>query len=338
MKERSFAVAVVGATGVVGQELINVLEQRLFPISELRLYASARSAGDTATCGGLTSRVGLLGQAQFGDSTVVFFAAGEQVSAEWIPRAMEAGAVVIDMSSLFVMDNDVPLIVPEINAAEIGDYVGRGMIASPDPIATALAIALKPLHDAAGIQRVVVTTLEPVSGAGKGGIDEMQTQMVELLNGRDTEIGVFPQRIAFNVIPRIGDFLSGGRSSQEELTCVALRRLLTPDAMISLTRVRVPVFFGTGISVSVELAQPLAPDEAREILRGARGVLLTDEEEAPQYMTPADVIGEDATCIGRIRANEAANQLDLWITIDNTRKGSAVNAVQIAEILTREYL
>lgn len=338
MNERKFSVAVVGATGIVGRELTNILDQRLFPLAELHLYASARSAGDVVICGPLTSRVGLLGQARFTGTEIVFFAAGEQISAEWVPRATEAGAVVIDTSLLFAADADVPLIVPEVNAAEMGSYVERNVIVSPDAIAIAAAIALKPLHDAAGITHLVATTLEPVSGAGKVGIDEMQTQTVELMNGRDADISVFPQRIAFNLIPQIGEFLSGGRTSQEEQTCVALRRLLSDDLVIGLTRVRVPMFFGTAISASIETLQPLSAEEAREILRGAPGVLLYDQEDAPQYSSPADAIGEDATCVGRIRAHEATNRLDLWITIDNMRKGSALNAVQIAEILTRDYL
>ena len=268
----------------------------------------------------------------------MFFAAGEQISAEWIPRATEAGAVVIDTSLLFAADSDVPLIVPEVNAAEIGGYVERNVIVSPDAVAVALAIALKPLQDAAGITHLVATSLEPVSGAGKGGVDEMQTQTVELMSGRDAQIAVFPQRIAFNLIPQMGEFLAGGRTSQEEQTCVTLRRLLTDELVISLTRVRAPMFFGTAISVSIETTQPLSAEEAREILRRAPGILLYDQEDAPQYSSPADAIGEDATCVGRIRAHEAENRLDLWITIDNMRKGSALNAVQIAEILARDYL
>ncbi len=338
MSERRFTVAIVGATGMVGQELVQALEQRLFPLAGLHLFASARSAGDTVICGSISSRVGLLAQAQFQDADIAFFAAGEQVSAEWVPRATEAGAVVIDTSSLFTGDTDVPLVVPEVNASAIEDYLARSLIISPDPVASALAVVLKPLHDAAGIVRVVATSLEPVSGAGKAGVDELQTQLVELLNGREAEVAVFQQRIAFNAIPAIGEFLAGGRTQHEEVSCLALRRLLASDVMIHLTRTRIPTFFGMGISASIELSQSLSPEEAREILRSAPGILLLDEEAAPQLSTPTDAIGQDATCVSRVRANEEVNQLDLWITIDNTRKGSSVNAVQIAEILAREYL
>lgn len=338
MTERRVSIAVVGATGVVGQELLNVLEQRLFPIGSLALYASARSAGDEVSCGGVKARVGLLGQAHFGETDIVFLVAGEEISATWAPRAAEAGAVVIDTSQLYTADPDVPLVVPELNPGAIADYRERSIIASPDAVAIALAVALAPLHAAAGITRIVATAIEPVSGAGKAGVDEMQAQTIELLNGREVESTAFPQRIAFNLIPQVGSFLAGGRSNSEAYSVLALQRLLEGVPSISVTRVRAPFFFGTGIAVNIETTQPLSADEVRATLRQSPGIVLFDTEEEPQYTSPADVVGQDATYVGRVRADEANSQIDLWIALDNTRKGSSVNAVQIAEILIHEYL
>jgi len=338
MSERRFSVAVVGATGIVGQELVNVLDQRLFPVRALALYASARSAGDEVTCGGVTARVGLLGQAHFGDTDIVFLAAGDEISAVWAPRAAEAGAVVIDTSHLFTADPDVPLVIPELNPGAVADYRERSIIVSPDAVAIAIAVALAPIHAAAGITRIVATAIESVSGAGKAGVDEMQLQTIELLNGRDADITVFPQRIAFNLIPQNGPLLAGGRSSTETHCVTALQRLLEGVLSVSVTRVRAPIFFGTGIAVNIETTQSLSADEVRATLRQSPGVVLFDTEEEPQYTSPADIIGEDATYVGRVRADELNNQIDLWIALDNTRKGSSVNAVQIAEVLAREYL
>lgn len=340
MQKTAYSVAVVGATGLVGHEIVSTLEQRLFPLSELHLYASLRCAGDEVSCGTLTVRVEPLDHARFAGTDIVFLAAGELVSAEWQARATDAGAIVIDTSQLFAADPDVPLVVPEVNAGEIAEYVTRSLIASPDSPATALAVALKPLHEAARLLRVVATTFEPVSGLGRAGIDELQQQTVELMNGRSIdEPAVFPRRIAFNVIPQIGEALAGGISSHEQQTRTALRRLLdAPDLPVSVTRVRVPLFFGSGLAVNVETEARLTAAHARDVLHTAPGVLLQDELVAGEYPTPTDVVEQDATFVGRIREDEATNVLDLWLAIDNLRKGSAVNAVQIAELLIRDYL
>jgi aspartate-semialdehyde dehydrogenase len=340
MQKPTYSVAVIGATGLVGREIIATLEQRAFPLGELRLYASLRSAGEEVSCGALTTSVALLDRARLEGTDIVFLAAGEQVSAEWLARATDAGAVAIDTSQLFTGDPEVPVVVPEVNAADIADYVTRSVITSPDSAAIALAVALRPLHESARVLRIVATTFEPVSRLGRAGIEELQQQTVELINGRSIdEPTVFPRRIAFNVIPHAGEILAGGIASDEQQTITTLRRVLdAPELPVSVTRVRVPLFYGTGLAVNVETEARVTAAQARELLRTAPGVLLRDDAAAGDYPTPADVVDEDATLVGRIREDEAMNVLDLWLAIDNVRKGSAVNAVQIAELLIRDYL
>lgn len=339
MHKTAYSIAVVGATGLVGTEIIAALEQRQFPIADLQLYASIRSAGDDLSCGNVRAPVELLERARFAGTDLVFFAAGEEVSAEWLERATAAGAVVIDTSPLCAADPDVPLVVPEVNAADLSGYATRGIVASPDAPAIALAVALKPLADAAGLVRVVCSTFEPVGGAGRAGIEELQRQTIELMNGRSANNEVFPHRIAFNILPQVGEFLAGGCSRAEVHIVAELRRLLADPALaVSVTCTRVPVFFGEAIAVNVETARKLGVAEARDILRAAPGVLLQDDLEAGSYPTAADAVGQDATLVGRVREDESLNVLDLWLAMDNLRKGSAVNAVQIAEALIREYL
>jgi len=339
MKKSAYSVAVIGATGLVGREIIAALDQRAFPIADLGLYASVRSAGDDVRCGGVSACVELLEGARFDGTDIAFFAAGEQVSAEWAARACESGAVVVDLSQLFVDDPDVPLVVPEVNAAHLADYSGRDIVASPDAPAIALSVLLQPLHAVAGVARVVATSLEPASGAGQPGIDELQRQTLALMSGRSAEAELFPRRLAFNIVPQIGELLAGGASRDEQQTVRAVQRVLdTLGLPVSVTRVRAPIFFGTALLVNVETTGRLSAATAREILRAAPGVLLQDDATAPQYSTPADAVGQDAVCIGRIRGDESANVLDVWLAIDNTRKGAAVNAVQIAELLIRDYL
>jgi aspartate-semialdehyde dehydrogenase len=339
MKKSAYSVAVVGATGLVGAEIVSSLEERQFPIADLQLYASLRSAGDEVRCGELTSRVDLLERARFEGTDLAFFAAAEQVSAEWVERATQAGTVVIDTSQLLADDEDVPLIVPEVNAADIGGYADRLVIASPDAPAIALAVALKPLHEAAGVTRVVCSTFESVTRAGRAGIDELQRQTVELMNGRSVENELFAHRIAFNVLPQIGELLAGGASRGERQVAAALRRLLAdPSLPASITRSYVPVFYGAALSVNVETATKVTAAQAREMLRAAPGVLLQDDASSLQYPTSAEAVVQDTTLVGRLRDDEWGNVLDMWIAIDNIRKGAAVNAVQIAELLIRDYL
>jgi aspartate-semialdehyde dehydrogenase len=243
MKKSAYSIAVVGATGLVGAGILSALKERQFPIADLRLYASLRSAGEEVRCGELSARVGILERARFEGTDLAFFAAGEQVSAEWIERATAAGSVVIDTSQLLVNDADVPLIVPEVNAGDLGAYADRLVIVSPDSPAVALAVALNPLHEAAGITRVVCSTFEPVAHAGRAGIDELQRQTVELINGRSVDNEVFAHRIAFNVLPQIGELLAGGTSRGEAQVAAALRRLLGDNSLpVSITRACVPIF------------------------------------------------------------------------------------------------
>lgn len=335
----SASIGIVGATGLVGRQMIETLAERQFPLSNLQLYASPRSAGEEIDCGSMTARVDLLDTATFVGTDIVLMAAGLQVTAEWAGRAAESGAIVIDTSQLFVADADVPLIVPELNAAALSEVSNRNLVTSPDPIAIAAGVALHPLRETAGIRRLVITTFEPVSGSGRAGVEELQQQTLDLMSGRDAAVAVFPQRIAFNLIPQLGEFLEGGSTQEEEATVAAIGRLLeVADLPISITRVRVPTFYGSALAINVETETPMEAEEVRDALRPAPGVLLVDEIEAGAYPTPADAIGADSTQVGRVRANPDLSLVDLWVATDNIRKGSALNAVQIAELLLRDYL
>lgn len=339
MKKSAYSIAVVGATGLVGQEILQQLDDRGFPIAALQLYASPRTAGDLFRCGGVSARVELLDGARFDQTDLVFLAAGEQVSAEWVPRATDAGALVIDTSQLFATDADVPLVVPEVNAECLAEYSQRNLVASPDAVAIAMSIVLKSLQGAGLLKRVVASTCEPVSGAGRAGIEALQQETVELMSGRSIEPGLFAHRIAFNLVPQIGEFLDGGASREEQYTKDALRRLLDePELGVSVTRVRAPLFYGTAISMNVEMVEGISAADAREVLRVAPGILLQDDVATATYPLPVDAVGQDAICVGRIRADDITNVLDAWIVFDNVRKGSAANAVQIAELLIRDYL
>lgn len=331
------SIAILGATGLVGRQLVDALEQRQFPISSLQLYASPRSAGEEITCGALTARVELIDTAKFGTTDIVIAAAGEEVSAKWAARAAEDGAMVIDLSQLYLDDPDIPVVVPELNAAALADVRNRNIVTSPDAIAVVAAVVLQPLHEAVEIRRVVLTSFEPVSGAGAAGIEELQRQTVSLMSGQDPEVTVFQRRIAFNVIPQVGEILAGGSTRGELAVAMALGRLLDAGIAASVTRVRVPTFYGLGMTLNVETAQPLSAEAAHDVLRPAPGLLLTEVLEPNSYPTPADTIGEESTYVGRLRCDPDLKVIDLWVAADNMRKGSAVNAVQIAEILLRDY-
>lgn len=332
-------VAVVGATGLVGREIVATLEQRQFPLGELRLYASLRTAGESMRCGDRTVHVEVLDGAAFDDVDIVFLAAGERVTAEWISRLEQSPAVVIDMSQLFVDDADVPVVVPEVNAVDLGEHRVRGIVTSPDPATIALTILLNPLRDAAGLRRVVLTSIEPASGVGGAGIEELQRQAVDLMQGRGAEASVFPHRIAFNLFPQIGEILAGGSSKDEVITATAARRVLdSADLSIGVTRVRAPLFFGHALSIDIETHEPLANDDVVALLREAPGVMFPETLEGGTYPTPADVVGEDAVFVGRVRCDLSSSAVDLWAVIDGVRKGAAVNAVQIAELLLRDHL
>ncbi|MBI1814130.1 MAG: aspartate-semialdehyde dehydrogenase [Deltaproteobacteria bacterium] len=340
MSRASYNVAVVGATGLVGAEILTVLAEREFPLGELTCYASERTAGDDVSAGSVRVVVELLARAEFHGVDIVFFATPEQITAEWAGRATAADAVVIDLSRLYAEDVAVPLVVSEVNAAVVAEYSGRRIIASPDAAVVQLAAVLKPLRDAAGLKRVVVSSYQPVSDAGRAGLDALSQQTVALLNGQDVVSALFPHRVAFNVFPQVGEFLDGGYTRAEQNLMAQTRRVLDDPALaMTATSVRVPLFYGLSQSVNVETTEPLSAAAAREVLRSAPGVLVQDDAGANEYPTPMTTIGGEATCVGRIRDDESVdNGLNLWIVGDNLRKGAALNAVAIAEILIREYL
>jgi aspartate-semialdehyde dehydrogenase len=340
MKKDSYTVAIVGATGAVGEQLLEVLEERLFPVGELRLFASERSAGQFLEFRSRRLRVEVLREDSFAGVDLALFSAGRSVSARFAPLAVAAGAVVIDNSPAFRLEPDVPLVVPEVNAAEIAAYRNRGIVANPNCSTIQMVVALKPIHDAARIRRVVVSTYQSVSGAGRLAMEELKDQTIALFNGRDLAKNRFPHQIAFNCIPHIDAFLENGYTREEMKIVHETRKILgEPSLRITATAVRVPVFCGHSESVNIETEKKLTAAEAREILRSAPGVLLRDEPEKNDYPMPIDSVGSEATLVGRVREDESIpNGLNLWIVADNLRKGAALNAVQIAEILLRDHL
>jgi aspartate-semialdehyde dehydrogenase len=334
-----YKVAVVGATGNVGREMLNVLAEREFPADEVVALASRRSMGVEVSYGDKTLKVKSLDQYDFSDVDVCLMSAGGTVSKEWSPKIAAQGAVVIDNSSCWRMDPDVPLIVPEVNADAVAGFRKKGIIANPNCSTIQLVVALKPLHDAATIKRVVVATYQSVSGAGKEGMDELfsQTKAVFTLDQINTK--KFPKRIAFNLIPHIDDFMEDGFTKEEWKMMMETKKILDPKIKLVATCVRVPVFIGHSEAVNVEFERPISADEAREILRAAPGCLVIDKQEPGGYVTPYEAAGEDATYISRVRTDPTVdNGLVLWVVSDNLRKGAALNAVQIAESLINRKL
>ena len=340
MKKEQYNVALVGATGAVGEQMRKVLEQRLFPVGQLSLLASERSAGQRLEFRQGWIRVRKLEEDSFRETDLALFSAGSGVSAQYAPLAVEAGAVVIDNTAQFRMDPDIPLVVPEVNAKEIGQYRQRGIIANPNCSTIQMVVALKPIHDAARIRRVVVSTYQSVSGAGRIAMDELSQQTTALFNGRDIRKEKFPHQIAFNCIPHIDGFIENGYTKEEIKMIQETQKILgEPSLAMTATAVRVPVFCGHSESVNIETERRLTAQEAREILRAAPGILLLDDPQNEIYPTAIDVVDQDATFVGRVREdNSVQNGLNLWIVADNLRKGAALNAVQVAEILIRDYL
>jgi aspartate-semialdehyde dehydrogenase len=339
MKTGGYVVAVVGAVGVVGREVCAVLDERGFPIGALRLFESVEGLGEVL--GDQAAPLELIDRARLDGVDIVFMCATEKVSAEWTPRAVEANAVVVDLTQVFAEQADVPIVVPEVNPEEVADYLERRILTSPVPGAAALSVVLKPLGDAAGLKRVVVTALEPASNSGRAGIEELSRQTADLMSGRPVEPAVFPCRVAFNLIPQTGQLLNLGRTLAEWQVTFQTRRLLDlPDLPMTVTSVQVPTFFGHAFAVNVEMHSDLDAASAVASLRQAPGILLVDELLAANvYPTLIDAVEHQAICVGRVRDDASvACGLDLWVTVDGTRKGSAVNAVQIAEILVRDYL
>jgi aspartate-semialdehyde dehydrogenase len=336
-----YRVAVVGATGNVGREMLNILAERQFPIDEVAAIASARSTGDIIDFGeeGVTLKVKNLEHFDFTGWDMALFAAGSETSKVHAPRAAQAGCTVIDNSSLFRMDPDVPLIVPEVNAEAISGYRKKNIIANPNCSTAQLVVALKPLHDAATIRRVVVATYQSVSGAGKAGMDELFEQSRNIFVGDPSEPRHFTKQIAFNVIPHIDTFLDDGSTKEEWKMVVETKKILDPRIKLTATCVRVPVFVGHSEAVNIEFENEISADEARGILREAPGLMVVDKREPGGYVTPIEAVGEFATYVSRIREDPTVeNGLSMWVVSDNLRKGAALNAVQIAELLGRKHL
>ncbi len=334
-----YKVACVGATGNVGREMLNILSDRAFPADEVVALASRRSQGVEVSFGDRTLKVKALENYDFSDVDICLMSAGGDVSKEWSPKIAAQGAVVIDNSSAWRYDADVPLVVPEVNAEAVAGYTKRNIIANPNCSTAQLVVALKPLHDAATIKRVVVSTYQSVSGAGKDAMDELFSQTKSVYTNDELVTKKFPKRIAFNVIPQIDVFMEDGYTKEEWKMLAETKKILDPKIQLSATCVRVPVFIGHSESVNVEFAKPLTPDEAREILRKAPGVLVIDKHEPGGYATPYEAAGEDATYISRIREDATVeNGLAFWCVSDNLRKGAALNAVQIAECLINRKL
>jgi aspartate-semialdehyde dehydrogenase len=333
-------VAIVGATGAVGEALIEILEERNFPVGELYLLASERSEGKRVRFCGKSVAVERLDQFDFSKVQIGLFSAGGSLSAEYAPKAAAAGCVVIDNTSHFRYEADIPLIVPEVNAHRLGDYKNRNIIANPNCSTIQMVVALKPLHDAARITRINVATYQSVSGAGAGGVRELAGQTANLLNGKPIETGKMPKQIAFNVLPQIDVFQDNGYTKEEMKMVWETRKILEDEAIqVNPTCVRVPVFYGHSEAVHIETETKLTVEEARRLLRGAPGVKLIDDPGAGKYPTAVtDAVGTDPVYVGRIREDISHPRgLDLWIVSDNVRKGAALNSVQIAELL-REHI
>jgi aspartate-semialdehyde dehydrogenase len=335
-----FKVAVVGATGNVGREMLTTLEERNFPADEVVALASSASVGKEVSYGeDDVLRVQALDNFDFKGIDIVLSSPGGKVSARFAPRAAKAGAVVIDNTSYWRMDPDVPLVVPEVNPQAIAGYEKRGIIANPNCSTIQMVVALKPLHDLARIKRVVVATYQSVSGAGRAAMDELFGQTRAIYVNDPVKPEEFTKQISFNVIPHIDVFMDDGSTREEWKMAVETRKILDPDITVTATCVRVPVFIGHAEAVNVEFERPLSEDRARTALRDAPGVVVVDHRADEGYVTPAEAAGEDAVYVSRIRRDPTVpHGLNLWVVADNLRKGAALNAVQIAEILASDYL
>jgi aspartate-semialdehyde dehydrogenase len=334
-----FKVAVVGATGNVGREMLGILAEREFPADEVVALASRRSQGVDISYGDKILKCKNLEHYDFSDVDICLMSAGSSVSKDCSPRIAAAGAVVIDNSSCWRYNSDVPLIVPEVNADAIAGFRKKGIIANPNCSTVQLVVALKPLHDRAKIKRVVVATYQSVSGAGKEAMDELFSQTRAVYVTDPIEPKKFPKRIAFNLIPHIDVFMEDGYTKEEWKMVVETKKILDPKIKLVATCVRVPVFIGHSEAVNIEFEEPISADEARDILRDAPGCLVIDKHEPGGYVTPYESVGEDATFISRIREDPTVeNGLVLWCVSDNLRKGAALNAIQIAECLINRKL
>lgn len=334
--EKKYPVAIVGATGAVGEVLLEILAERQFPVGKLFLLASERSAGRTLEFNGKSHRVRNLKDFDFSEVQFAFFSAGGEVSKEYAPIAAEAGAIVIDNTSCFRYEDEIPLIVPEVNAHALSDFRNRNIIANPNCSTAQMVVALKPIYDAVGITRINVATYQAVSGAGNSAIEELAEQTVHLLNGQEIKPKKFKKQIAFNVIPQIDAFQENGYTREEMKMVWETQKIMgDPSIMVNATAVRVPVFYGHSEVINIETRDPISAEAATKILREAPGVIVI--EDAEDYPTAAsDAAGQDAVYVGRIREDIShPHALNMWVVSDNIRKGAALNAVQIAELLLK---
>jgi len=334
-------VAVVGVTGAVGEVMLEILESRDFPVDTLYPLASARSVGKSVTFKGKRHTVQDLSEFDFSQTPIALFSAGGDISAEFAPIAAAAGCVVIDNTSHFRRDSDIPLVIPEVNAEAIGQFRNRGIIANPNCSTIGMLVALKPLYDAVGIERINVATYQAVSGTGKAAIEELAGQTARLLNGKPAEADVYPKQIAFNALPHIDEFQDNGYTREEMKMVWETQKILgDPDIKVNPTCVRVPVFFGHAEAVHIETRTEITAESARSLLEAAEGVTVLDRHEPGGYPTPVtDSAGQDPVFVGRIRTDISHPRgLNLWVVADNVRKGAALNSVQIAEILLEQHL
>ncbi|HIJ22723.1 MAG: aspartate-semialdehyde dehydrogenase [Gammaproteobacteria bacterium] len=337
----ALSIAIVGATGAVGEALISILEEREFPLETLYPLASSRSVGKRLEFREESLKVGDLSTFDFSQVQIAFFSAGGAVSAEYAPRAAEAGCIVIDNTAHFRYDDDIPLVVPEVNPEAISGYLNRNIIANPNCSTIQMVVALKPIHDAVGVERVNVATYQAVSGTGRSALEELGLQTMSLLNLREIKNRVYPKQIAFNVLPQIDVFNENGYTNEEmKMVWETVKIFDDPSILVNPTAVRVPVFYGHSEAIHLETRDKITAAEATELLRNAPGVQVVDRREEGGYPTAVtDAVGTDAVYVGRIREDLThPNGLDLWVVSDNVRKGAALNSVQIAEVLVADYL
>lgn len=338
---KTYDVAVVGATGVVGETLISILEEREFPVGKLYPLASSRSAGKTIMFKGQSIKIQDLAEFDFSQVDIGLFSAGGSISAEFAPKAADAGCVVIDNTSHFRYDDDIPLVVPEVNEAAIAQYVNRNIIANPNCSTIQMLVALKPIHDVARIKRINVATYQAVSGTGKEAVEELAKQSVLLMSGKPVECNVYPKQIAFNVLPHIDVFQDNGYTKEEMKMVWETRKILADDTIeVNPTCVRVPVFYSHSEAVHIETEKKITTEQARKLLSEAPGVVLMDGRKDGAYPTAIpDSAGKDPVFVGRIRDDISHPRgLNMWIVSDNVRKGAALNSIQIAEALIKKYL
>lgn len=340
MGEKNWNVAVVGATGAVGSMMLRVLAQRRFPLKAVHALASARSAGHELSCGDLTIQAQELDAFDFADVDIALFSAGGDISARHAPRAVEAGCVVVDNTSHYRYEDDVPLVVPEVNADDLRHYRKRGIVANPNCSTIQMLVALKPLHDEFQIERINVATYQSVSGTGAAAIEELRQQSRDALDGRELKTEAYPQPIAFNILPQIDTFQDNGYTREEMKMVWETQKILDANILVNATAARVPVIYGHSEAVHIECAREVSVEKAREVLAKAEGVSVIDERVDGGYPTAlVHGAGDDRVFVGRVRKDISHPRgLDLWVVSDNLRKGAATNSVQIAEHLIRSYL